>query len=125
MGDRLATAAATEQLADRRQLVLAQRPVVLQVEVESAQPEAVGGEQLGVEAGALDAPVGEVAGAQPDDVEDGGDAQDASCAASRRRCCSSASRGSTTVSRSPSSTLGSWCTVSLMRWSVTRDSGKL
>ena len=123
--ERLAPRRAARRAPAPRALGLVERPVVLGVELDPREPERVREQQLGVEPRRLDALVAEVLGGR------GGGPRRASRTAGQTPAASSARRRSSAVSasvnssRSPSRIRSSWCTVSLIRWSVTRFSGKL
>ncbi len=70
VGHRLALATPAHQLADGRQLALVEGAVELQVDVEAAQPERLGAEQLGVEAGGRAAVIAEVRRAHAEHVDE-------------------------------------------------------
>ena len=112
---RFALPAPPDQLADRGQLLLVERPVELQVQVDAAQPERLRAEQLGVEARRRAAVITEVGGAETEHVDErwrGRPPPQASCpggapsssSSSSRRAWSSLDSGSMSRSRSPSST---------------------
>ena len=120
IGERLAGASAAEQLAHLRQLLLAERPVELGVQLDARQPERVREQELGVDARRVDPLVGEEVGRAAEDLPEG---HTPAASSARRR--SSAVSASVNSSRSPSRIRSSWWTVSLIRWSVSRFSGKL
>ena len=117
VGERLAAAAALHQLARRGALRFGHRPVVLRVELDACQRERAGEQQLRVDACRLDSASGEVVGSALQDFGEGHPS-------SARRCWSAVS-ASVYSSSSPCRTWSSRCVVSLIRWSVTRFSGKL
>ena len=117
VGERLAAAAAIDENARAAELVLRERAVVLEIEVEPGDAERVGEEMLGVEARRVHALRGEVVGRAGENLPD------RHCSSARRR--SSAASASVNWSRSPWRIWSSRCTVSLIRWSVSRFSGKL
>ena len=72
VGHRLALPAPAHQLPDGGELALVEGAVELQVDVEAAQPERLGAEQLGVEAGGRAAVIAEIRRAQAEHVDERG-----------------------------------------------------
>ena len=111
--ERLAPAAAVEQFLEH----LRNLPIASRVHARPRGAEHVRDEELGVDIGRVDARFRQPLGGETQRCRGGHSPR------ARRR--SSAPSASVKSSSSPWSARSSWCVVSLMRWSVTRFSGKL